>query len=126
MVAIKSLMIAVIVAIAPVAQAWNCTSGLEYCYNNLVKFSEKNPWTLVLYAKALGGMRKRSVEDRVLTCFPSPDYDAEKLTQATHNLPLFKLRQTKFHCNEDGSVTLDETCMALCMDAGQGRSDFCF
>ncbi|KAG6122838.1 hypothetical protein E4U13_001109 [Claviceps humidiphila] len=92
MVAIKSLMIAVIVAIAPVAQAWNCTSGLEYCYNNLVKFN----------------------------------YDAEKLTQATHNLPLFKLRQTKFHCNEDGSVTLDETCMALCMDAGQGRSDFCF
>ncbi|KAG6080585.1 hypothetical protein E4U15_003251 [Claviceps sp. LM218 group G6] len=53
MVAIKSLMIAVIVAIAPVAQAWNCTSGLEYCYNNLVKFSKKN---------LLSFMRKPSVE----------------------------------------------------------------
>ncbi|KAG5968999.1 hypothetical protein E4U57_002438 [Claviceps arundinis] len=38
MVVIKSLMIAVIVAIAPVAQAGACKPGLSYCYNTLVDY----------------------------------------------------------------------------------------
>ncbi|KAG6136556.1 hypothetical protein E4U38_001324 [Claviceps purpurea] len=39
MVQIKSLMVAMIVAIAPVAQAWNCTPGRRYCGWNLSRFN---------------------------------------------------------------------------------------
>ncbi|KAG6080587.1 hypothetical protein E4U15_003253 [Claviceps sp. LM218 group G6] len=38
MVQIKSLMIAVIVAVAPVAQAGACTPGLDYCAATLVRY----------------------------------------------------------------------------------------
>ncbi|KAG6057098.1 hypothetical protein E4U32_005365 [Claviceps aff. humidiphila group G2b] len=41
MVQIKSLMIAVIVAVAPVAQAGACTPGLDYCAATLVRYGKK-------------------------------------------------------------------------------------
>ncbi|KAG6022381.1 hypothetical protein E4U19_005087 [Claviceps sp. Clav32 group G5] len=41
MVQIKSLMVAVIVAVAPVAQAGTCTPGLDYCAATLVRYGKK-------------------------------------------------------------------------------------
>ncbi|KAG6048843.1 hypothetical protein E4U17_007016 [Claviceps sp. LM77 group G4] len=38
MVQIKSLMVAMIVAVAPVAQAGACTPGLDYCAATLVRY----------------------------------------------------------------------------------------
>ncbi|KAG6037129.1 hypothetical protein E4U19_002601 [Claviceps sp. Clav32 group G5] len=91
---LRSLMIAVIVAITPRATSGSCTPGLNYCYDTLVKYN----------------------------------YDSAKLKQAVDllNQPSVPVNKIKLHCNDDQSVTVNRTCVKLCVDGGAGRSDFCF
>ncbi|KAG6186947.1 hypothetical protein E4U27_008203 [Claviceps purpurea] len=56
------------------------------------------------------------------------NYDSAKLQQAIDllNQPSVPANKIKFHCNDDQSVTVNRTCVKLCVDGGRGNSDFCY
>ncbi|KAG6187866.1 hypothetical protein E4U36_007500 [Claviceps purpurea] len=109
MVMLKSLIIAVLAAITPHATSGSCTPGINYCYDTLVKYSKKQTLSVDRDAKAV-------------------DYDSAKLQQAIDllNQPSVPANKIKFHCNDDQSVTVNRTCVKLCVDGGRGNSDFCY
>ncbi|KAG5931176.1 hypothetical protein E4U60_006389 [Claviceps pazoutovae] len=68
MVQIKSLMVAMVVAIAPVAQAWNCTPGRRYCGWNLSRFNYDE--TEITKALQRSGLPLEKKDKTLFTCNP--------------------------------------------------------
>ncbi|KAG6122815.1 hypothetical protein E4U13_001086 [Claviceps humidiphila] len=96
MVQITSLMVAVIVAITPVAQAgpWACHPGLDYCGSTLLHFGY-DAAKLFRVADAAG--------------LHSLDYKGSGL----------------FTCNADGGITYKRFCLHKCLYRGRGKNDLC-
>ncbi|KAG6132713.1 hypothetical protein E4U38_003173 [Claviceps purpurea] len=100
MVQITSVIVAVMVAVTPVAQAAACNPGFDYCGYNLKR----------LY----------SGED--------DEDDLRKIRQAIKKAH-FRLEYsdvTLFHCNSDESITAMKVCNDFCTNGGQGMNDECF
>ncbi|KAG6072742.1 hypothetical protein E4U16_005140 [Claviceps sp. LM84 group G4] len=95
MVQITSLIVAVIMAMTPVAQAgvWHCTPGLLYCGNTLVQRGYDR-------AKIIKAAKAAKV----------------------HELYYF---HALFTCNAKRGVTYEEPCLFDCVDGGRGNNDTC-
>ncbi|KAG5915956.1 hypothetical protein E4U42_007866 [Claviceps africana] len=91
-----SIVIAALAAVAPLAEAGNCTPGLKYCGHTLLAYG--NYESRIYQALGHGPSSWNNEEQRSLFNCVGPN----------------------------GEIQLERTCAKLCIDQGLGQSDKCW